>query len=211
MLFDTLPFDILLSRAIVLVIAFTIHEFAHAWTANYFGDPTPRQQGRLTLNPLKHLDPIGSLALLVAGFGWAKPVVINPMILAQAAPSALMLVSLAGPLSNLALAIVGALPFWFGLQPNFTGGNLIPSLGLLATEFVWINLILLFFNLIPLAPLDGEKVAIHFLPEGARDFFLRIRPYSSIILLGIVFLLPQVLQVLVGAPANFLFNLLARR
>ncbi len=102
------------SRAITLIIAFTIHEFSHAWTANYFGDSTPRINGRLTLNPLAHLDPIGSLMLLMVGFGWAKPVPVNPYTLRQRAPSALMWVSLAGPLSNFLLALIAAIPFQLG-------------------------------------------------------------------------------------------------
>ena len=103
------------SRAITLIIAFTIHEFAHAWAANYFGDSTPKINGRLTLNPLAHLDPIGSLMLLLVGFGWAKPVPVNPYTLRQRAPSALMWVSLAGPLSNFLLALLAAIPFQLAL------------------------------------------------------------------------------------------------
>ena len=209
-MFNPPSFDILITRAIVLVIAFTVHEFAHAWTANYFGDMTPRDQGRLTLNPLKHLDPIGSVLLLVTGFGWARPVQINPWVLAQASPSAMMLVALAGPASNLLLAIVGSLPFWFGLQATLSGGGLLPSASLLATEFVWINLILLFFNLIPIAPLDGEKVAYHFLPSNGKEFLMRLRPYSGLILIVVVFAIPQVLTYLVGYPASFIFNFLIR-
>ena len=207
-MFNPPSFDVLLTRMIVLVIAFTIHELAHALMADYFGDMTPRSQGRLTLNPLKHLDPMGSLLLLVSGFGWARPVMVNPMVLAQAGPSAMMLVAAAGPISNLLLAMVGAIPFWFGLQAAAPAGGLIPSFEYLATEFVWINILLLFFNLIPLAPLDGEKIFSYFLPAPAQDFLARIRPYSSIILLIIVFAVPSVLRVLVGIPANTLFNLL---
>ena len=196
----------LIARLIVLVVAFTVHEFAHAWTAVLFGDETPRQQGRLTLNPLKHLDPIGSLVLLFSGFGWARPVQVSPWALRG---SAMMWVSLAGPLSNLLLAALGSLVFWLGFaEPTLIPGSLLPSLGYLATEFVWINLILLFFNLIPLAPLDGEKVAMYLLPPNGRATLERIRPISPMILLGVVFLAPQVLGLLVGRPASFMMRLL---
>ncbi len=207
-MFNQLSFDILLTRMIVLVIAFTVHELAHALTADYFGDMTPRNQGRITLNPLKHLDPVGSLLLLVSGFGWARPVMVNPMVLAQAAPNAMMLVALAGPVSNLLLAVIGSIPFWFGLQVAAPTGDLLPSLAYMATEFVWINIILMFFNLIPLAPLDGEKVFSYFLPPAGQNFLARIRPYSGIILIVVVFAVPQVLAILVGIPSRTLFNLL---
>src|SRR3990170_8923316 len=101
----------LIARAIVLILAFTVHEFAHAFVADYFGDDTPRSMGRLTLNPLVHLDPIGSLLLLVVGFGWAKPVQINPFVLERRSSAAMMLVSLAGPLSNFLMAVLAAIPF----------------------------------------------------------------------------------------------------
>ncbi|HUF38523.1 MAG TPA: site-2 protease family protein [Anaerolineales bacterium] len=208
-MFGSLDSATLIARALVLVVAFSVHEFAHAWMADYFGDSTPREQGRLTLNPLKHLDPIGSLLLLVAGFGWARPVIVNPYVLAQAAPSAIMWVALAGPLSNLLLAVIGSIPFRFGLVSLANGSaGFLPSLDHLFTEFVWINLILLFFNLLPIAPLDGEKVAMHLLPPAGREVFMRFRPYSWMVLLLIVFLVPQVLSILVGLPASFLLNLL---
>ena len=95
----------MISRIITLLIAFTIHEFSHAWVADYFGDDTPRAHGRLTLNPAVHLDLMGTLMLLFAGFGWAKPVPVNPFVLRRRSPAAMMLVSVAGPLSNLLLAI----------------------------------------------------------------------------------------------------------
>src|SRR5512139_2028222 len=105
----------LVSRVIVLITAFSVHEFAHAWTAEQFGDDTPRMNGRLTLNPLAHLDPIGSLMLLLVGFGWAKPVPINPYVLSRRSPAATMWVSLAGPMSNLLMALIAAIPFQLGL------------------------------------------------------------------------------------------------
>src|SRR3990172_7086263 len=105
----------LLTRVFILVTAFSVHEFAHAWVANAFGDDTPRLNGRLTLNPAAHLDVMGSLMLLIAGFGWAKPVPVNPYLLRRRSPSALMWVSLAGPLSNLVMAALAALPLRFSL------------------------------------------------------------------------------------------------
>src|SRR3990170_5641596 len=110
MFFD-LNLPTLIARIFVLVTAFTVHEFAHAWTAVQFGDDTPRANGRLTLNPLSHLDPIGSLMLLVVGFGWAKPVQVNPFALQRRSSAAMMLVSLAGPLSNFLMAVLAAIPF----------------------------------------------------------------------------------------------------
>lgn len=210
-MFGSLDSSTLIARAIVLVIAFTVHEFAHAWTADYYGDTTPRDQGRLTLNPLKHLDPIGSLLLLVSGFGWARPVIVNPWVLAQASPAAMMWVALAGPVSNLLLALVGSIPFWFGFASlSMSSAGFLPSFDHLVSEFVWINLILLFFNLIPIAPLDGEKVLMHLLPPAGKDVMMRFRPYSWMVLLVIVFLVPGVLSVVVGFPASFLLNLLVR-
>ena len=100
----------LISRIFTLIIAFTVHEFSHAKVADWFGDDTPRMNGRLTLNPLKHLDIFGSLMLIIAGFGWAKPVPVNPYALGRRSPSAYMWVSLAGPASNLLMAIVAAAP-----------------------------------------------------------------------------------------------------
>ena len=105
----------LISMIIILLTAFSVHEFAHAWTANYFGDSTPKINGRLTLNPLAHLDPVGSIMLIFFRFGWAKPVPVNPYTLRQRAPSALMWVALAGPLSNFLMAMIAALPFQLNL------------------------------------------------------------------------------------------------
>ena len=168
MLFDIFRDPVLLlSRLFVLVVAFTVHEFSHAWTADRFGDNTPRMNGRLTLNPLAHLDPIGSLLLLLGGFGWAKPVPVNPYALGRNSSAALMWVSLAGPGSNFLMAILGAIPLRLGLA-SLTGFG--PISGDFAvnflSEFVWINLALMVFNLIPLAPLDGEKIAEYFFPPS---------------------------------------------
>jgi Zn-dependent protease len=203
----------LLTRLVTLAIAFSVHEFAHAWSADQLGDDTPRLAGRLTLNPLAHLDVIGSLMLVVSGFGWAKPVPINPYTLQRKHPAGLMLVAAAGPLSNLLLAILGAIPFQMGLvRFGFSSGTFLPSASSLLTEFIFINLILLFFNLIPIFPLDGEKVASYFLPPSGREFLHQLRPYGPMILLGLLFFGPwlglDLFAWLVGLPARQVFQLL---
>jgi len=143
-----------ISRIITLIIAFTLHEFAHAFTANSLGDDTPRMAGRLTLNPFAHLDLMGTLMLLMAGFGWAKPVPVNPYTLRRKSKAGLMLVSLAGPLTNLLLAVIAAIPLRFNLVPlDFISGRFLPTLSQFLLEFIFINLSLFLFNLIPLAPL----------------------------------------------------------
>ncbi|MAT42021.1 MAG: hypothetical protein CL609_06740 [Anaerolineaceae bacterium] len=184
---------VLISRIITLIIAFTVHEFSHAWTANYFGDDTPRLNGRLTLNPLSHLDVMGSLLLIIAGFGWAKPVPVNPYALNQRSKSAYMWVSLAGPISNFVMAILAAIPFRLGLIPfRFTSGSWMPTLSSFLFEFIIINLALMLFNLIPLAPLDGEKVLEFFIPENLRSGFDKIKQYGPILLIVLIFVLPRV-------------------
>jgi Zn-dependent protease len=183
----------LLSRIIILVISLSIHEFAHAWSANAFGDDTPRLNGRLTLNPAAHLDLMGSLMLLVVGFGWARPVPINPYALQRRSSAAVMWVSLAGPASNLMLAILAAIPLRMGLITPFTGtSGLLPSPYSFMLQFIAINLLLMVFNLIPLAPLDGEKIAGYFFPPPMARFFDTIRPYGPMILLAILFVGPMI-------------------
>lgn len=214
--FFNLGLPTLISRIIVLVTAFSVHEFAHAWTADRYGDPTPRMNGRLTLNPLVHLDPLGSLMLIIVGFGWAKPVQVNPYALQRRSPAAMMWVSLAGPLSNFLMAILAAIPFRLGLVSSFQAfsspGQILPTPDQLLYEFIFINLILMLFNLIPLAPLDGEKIADYFLPPSWSRVFDQIRPYGPLILMGIIFIGPflglNILGWILGPPMRALLSLL---
>jgi len=202
-----LDFSTLISRIVVLLTAFSFHEFAHAWTADYFGDDTPRYHGRLTLNPLAHLDPMGSLLLIIAGFGWAKPVPVNPNALKQRSPSALMWVSLAGPASNLLLAILASAFFRF----NILSLNQAPTLPQILLEFIVINLVLMLFNLIPLAPLDGEKIAAYFLPPTWSNKLAQIRPYGPMILMVLFIAGPyigiDILGWIIGPALQFLFRI----
>ncbi|MBN1265697.1 MAG: site-2 protease family protein [Anaerolineales bacterium] len=202
----------LLSRIVILVVAFTIHELSHAVVADRLGDDTARLAGRITLNPLKHLDPLGSLLLLVAGFGWAKPTPVNPYKLGRNPAAGMMLVSAAGPFSNLMLAVAASIPFQLGLIAVSFDSGLLPTLSGFLIEFIFINLLLFFFNLIPLAPLDGEKILFYFLPAGGREAMRRIQPYSQYLLLLIIFIGPYVglpiFNWLVGWPTQQLLRML---
>jgi Zn-dependent protease len=186
----------LIGNLITLIISLTIHEFSHAWMAVRLGDDTPRLAGRLTLNPLKHLDLIGSLMLLVAGFGWAKPVPINPYALKQRSSAGVMWVSLAGPLSNFLLAVFTAILLRFLLIPQY---NLHPSTmfnNVLQVVFIFyeLNLVLMLFNLLPIAPLDGEKIAEYILPPKWTRVLEIINPYGAYILLALI-VLPSLLKI----------------
>jgi Zn-dependent protease len=199
---------IIIARAVVLLIAFTLHELAHALTADYLGDPTPRNMGRITLNPLRHLDPVGTIMLLVSGFGWAKPVRVNPFNMRGNPHTSMAIVAAAGPLTNLALAGIGALPFRLGFMfPTMTPGT---SGDFLLTQFVWINLVLAFFNLLPVPPLDGYRILLGLLPF---DMAMKLRPleqYGFLILLALIFFLPligiDILGVIVWQPAAAVFQ-----
>lgn len=208
----------IIARLIIIVFGFPIHEFAHAWTATQFGDNTPRMQGRLTLNPLAHLDVMGTLLVFLMGFGWAKPVQVNPYILSRHSRSAMMLVSVAGPLSNLLMAILAAIPFRIGLastdalvsSSSVSGSQAFISM--ILYQFIIINLLLMLFNLIPLSPLDGEKVLEFFLPPNMVRIMDNIRPYAPYILLVLVFILPyfgiNIIGRIIMPPLNALFGLL---
>lgn len=184
----------LISRIITLVIAFTVHEFSHAKVADSFGDDTPRVNGRLTLNPLAHLDIIGTLMLLLAGFGWAKPVPVNPYAIGRKSPAGLMWVSLAGPASNLGLAILAAIPLrlgWVTRATSVINSGFMPTPYEFLSEFIFINLLLMLFNLLPLAPLDGDKIFSYFAPPPMARVLDVIRPYGSIILIALLVIAPR--------------------
>jgi len=195
-------------NAMILLIALPIHEFAHAWTADRFGDDTPRMNGRLTLNPLAHLDMMGSLMMIIVGFGWAKPVPVNPYALARRSPSALMWVSLAGPLSNFLQAVLAAIAL--RLMLTFGGSDNIAALFI--HQFLIVNLSLMVFNLIPLAPLDGDKIADFLMPSNWARAWESIRPYGPFILLIAIlagnFLGINILGALISTPVQALYRLL---
>jgi Zn-dependent protease len=157
---------------------------------------------------MAHLDPMGSLMLIVVGFGWAKPVPVNPYALARRSSAAMMWVSLAGPASNLLMALIAAIPFQLGLVSAFAAftnpGEILPSLDKLLFEFVTINLLLMLFNLIPLAPLDGEKILYYLLPVSGQRVMDSIRPYGPLILLAVLFLGPllgfNIIGSIIGPP-----------
>ena len=159
-----------------VIIAMTFHEFAHAWVADRLGDDTPRRQGRLTLNPFKHMEPIGMLMLLFAGFGWGRPVEINPNNFNRTITirKGNALVALAGPVMNLILALIFSIIY--ALILAFGGVDFINSqVGGIITDIImytiFMNVGLGVFNLIPLPPLDGSKVLVAILPTNARSWF----------------------------------------
>jgi Zn-dependent protease len=196
----------ILSRVVVLLISFTIHEFAHAYTAVQLGDDTPRQMGRLTLNPLAHLDPIGSLLLIIAGFGWAKPVPVNPYNLRNGPKMGMVVVAAAGPFSNFVMAALAAIPFRLGIVPDLGGGSsIVPSLQGFLVSFIYINLVLMLFNLIPIPPLDGSKILRGFAPHDWDNVLSQLERFGPILLLLVVYAGGPIMGVLVGQPAQALF------
>ena len=163
------------------VVGIVLHEAAHAWTALMLGDDTAYRQGRVTLNPASHLDVLGSVMLLVAGFGWGKPTPITPSKL-RGGVFGPVAVAFAGPLSNLVIVAVCALLFRL---PTFQAGYL----GLVLVAIAFVNALLFVFNLIPIPPLDGSKVIFPFLPRALDGFVIFMNQYGPLILLGL-FIIP---------------------
>ncbi|WP_128102917.1 MULTISPECIES: site-2 protease family protein [Paenibacillus] len=185
---DQLPFFL-----ITILIAFTVHEFAHAYFANKFGDPTAKLLGRVTLNPVVHFDLLGVLMLLIAGFGWARPVPVNRANFDHPRRMSLI-VSLAGPLSNLLLAIIGTIVFatlvGTGVMQNIENERLYTAIATFFFMFNLTNFFLFLFNLIPLPPLDGYRVLEELLPPSISRKLQGVEQWSILIFLLILIVPP---------------------
>ena len=190
-----------------LLFALTIHEFAHAWAAYRCGDPTAKDLGRLTFNPLAHLDPLGTICLLFAPFGWAKPVPVNPYNFRHPRRDDI-LVSVAGVAANLATAIIAAgalrLALHLGFQP--AGSPAAEAAADMALVLVQISVGLMLFNLIPIPPLDGSHVLRDLLPYEAARFYDQVAPFTSFLL--VVLVVSHGFDVILGWPHHQIVGLL---
>lgn len=181
----------------VLLLSLSFHEFAHAYISYRLGDPTAKNMGRLTLNPMKHLDPIGTLMMLIARIGWAKPVPINP-IYYKDRKKGTMLVSVAGPLSNIILAFLAAFPLVY-LSGKYTlagfgTSSLVDILLNFSLLFFIVNINLALFNIIPVPPLDGSKILSGLLPSRHYFRLMEYERYIGAVFLIIVFVFPNQLS-----------------
>ena len=189
----------LMAFVLVVIVAITVHEFSHALTANLLGDDTAKSQGRLTLNPLAHLDPAGTVMIVVVGFGWGRPTPVNPARFGSHMRSGMAAVSFAGPISNVIVASLCAIPVKIGLlSPGDVGFSLFRGdtgelWAYLLGSLIFINILLAAFNLIPVAPLDGFKVVQGLLPRDAALQWSRLERWGPLILLVLIisgFILP---------------------
>jgi len=177
----------------VLVFALSFHEFAHGWMAHRLGDSTAKNQGRLTLNPLAHLDPIGALVLYFAGFGWAKPVPVDGSNLANPRTD-MMKIAFAGPASNLLLALIGGVLLRILIGSSFVvesltyyaSSNFIKIVFETLIRFTQINIALAVFNLIPIPPLDGSQIFSGLIVQKNPDLVMKLQMYGPQILFGLI-------------------------
>ena len=169
--------DVLILLVPVLLFALCFHEFAHAWVAYKLGDPTSKKSGRLTLNPISHLDPMGSLMILFVGFGWAKPVPVDIRYLNNPRKD-MMKIAFAGPAANMLLAFIGG----FFMRLNFFGG----SFYLMLYFFTQINIMLAIFNMIPIPPLDGSQIFSGFMIKKNPSLVMNLQLYGPQILFGLI-------------------------
>ena len=183
--------------AIASLISLTLHELSHAYVAHLLGDDTAKNSGRLTLNPLAHIDIVGLLCLIVFRIGWAKPVPVNPYNFRNR-KSSMLLVSLAGPITNLILAILAARIFAFTASTSY-------YLSLFILLFVRINIGLAVFNILPFPPLDGSKIIASLLPEKLEHFFYKYERYLYIIVLIMYF--TGIISKVLYPAINFLYDL----
>ncbi len=175
-----------------LLFALTFHEFAHGFVAYRLGDPTARDAGRLTLNPLKHLDPLGTIAFFFIKFGWAKPVPVNPNYF-QNPKRDMLWVALAGPVTNLALAVLSAIltrGIWMlasSLPYSAAAEAILVPLNSMLIASVWINLVLCIFNFLPIPPLDGSRILVGLLPNNLALSYMRVERFGFIIIMVLAF------------------------
>ncbi len=186
------------ARLMVIFMVIPLHEFAHAWSANKMGDPTPKAQNRLNVNPFNHIDPIGGFMLLVAGFGWGRPVQVNPNYFKKPRKG-MALSAAAGPIANLIVAYIGVILYKVLASFFYANGtDVLYWLTVLMYYFTSINLGLAIFNLIPIPPLDGSKILRYF---TSYNFDRKIQQYSFYISIGFIVL---VLSGLLDTPLNWL-------
>lgn len=191
MLFFGFDPPVIIAFIVTAILAFAYHEFAHAIVADRLGDDTPRSYGRISLNPIVHLDLFGIIMLLLTGFGWASTPV-NPYNFRGNRRVSHALVAVAGPIANLTMAAIFAFPLRFQLVNTFQEGIFLPSAGQFCTIGMAINLLLFAFNLIPIPPLDGFTILIGLVPAEMAYRLEPIRQYGQIILLVTIFLLPRI-------------------
>jgi Zn-dependent protease len=202
--------DRLITLAILFLTSMPIHEWAHAWAAYELGDDTAALRGRLTVNPLAHLDPVGTLSLVFFGFGWGRPVPVSPYRLRGNRRASWALVSVAGPFSNLVLAMLAAIPFRLGWVGLYEGGNSIISLQGILLDFVLINLSLMLFNLIPIPPLDGSRVLAWLLPSRWAGALEQMERFGGVGLMLVLYLFSRIgiLSILINPLMNFMLRAL---
>lgn len=198
-------FDIMsiLINVPITLIALTGHEFAHGYVSKKLGDPTPEYQGRLTLNPLAHLDLVGTILMILTGFGWAKPVQVDPRYYKDP-KKGMALTALAGPMANFIMAFAALLIYavFFVISIKFNvAQNAVNILGAIAQIFAVRNLCFMVFNIIPIPPLDGAKVLGMFLPNGAYYKMLQYERYSMLLIM--VLSLTGVFGGIIGTGVNF--------
>ncbi len=207
--------DRLIATVIAFIVAISVHEACHAAAATWLGDPTPKSQGRLTLNPIRHLDPMGTLLLVVAGFGWGRPVIVNPLNLRFGIRRGMAIVSAAGPVSNIAVAAL--------LGPVFRqlaglSSGILPTNEFLAQVVlvaIAINVLLAIFNLVPIPPLDGFGVLHGIVGPETAHALEPLRRYGPLILMGIIFLGPifgiRLFENAIIPPMRYLVDLFVGR
>ncbi len=193
-----------------ILFALTIHEFAHGYVALTLGDPTAKAEGRLTLNPLKHLDPIGTIAFFLVNFGWARPVPVNPYYFKNPRKDMLW-VALAGPVTNMGVAIISAVLIKLVILlasffPAAASMTLLYPLKEMLVASVWINIVLCVFNFIPIPPLDGSRILAGILPPHLAQSFESMERYGFLIL--ILLMLTGILGQLIMPIIYFAKNLL---
>ncbi len=169
----------------VIIFALSFHEFSHGWMAFRFGDPTAKNAGRLTLNPMAHLDIFGSVALYLMGFGWAKPVPVNPQYLANPKKD-MMWIALAGPVSNLIVALISGILLSILLRMGLIDGQ--SSVTIVLVMSLQINLVLAIFNFIPIPPLDGSRILEGVVPYKYHNELAKFEYYGPRILMGLILL-----------------------
>lgn len=190
-----------------LLFALTFHELAHGYVAWNLGDPTAKNAGRLTMNPLKHLDPLGVIAFIIMKIGWAKPVPVNPVYFKDPRKG-MLLVALAGPGANLLLAVVSALLVKFLVAVQFLPLFILRPVGSMLVASVWINIMLAVFNCLPIPPLDGSKVLMGILPPDMARSYEKFEPFGFILLLFLFYigLLSKVIMPIISFANNLLLG-----